>query len=733
MSEECVVVLGIEHTVPELAGRYVRCFAKRKVAPAKASEQCGVTWSRRGDSGQAPQPEYDVRYEYLDASGRRDPLRFMQSETVDKLGVVWYLMAETEDAEGRRMQRMFRCNAPDPVGEWKMQAALARRFARTRDKPKAVSEPAELPEVDLPEQLFVSAPGQPTCRQIAGRYLLEFGSRLNGGAQWTAEGGRRLYSLKAVSGQPTGRWGIAECEADVDIGVTLVCTPAPHLGDTPDLCSWGPDVVVARTAPEWPRKVYATLTSGRLQTMDLEGDGAGRKYRAASGCLLQTDAEGYWTLHGIPPASGEPPPLEGRSDFAHHGLPPHLVSFDSAVEVTADEPPAVQKRPRFVPPSGDWLPGGDAGAPPPAGGGGGGGGISGSPSWPAAPPPREPGPPGACGLRNVGNTCYMNATLQCLGASEALSRELRSAPEGLLRGALACALSADLKQMWADRCPPSIRPAEVRRAIVARNSRFQGCDQHDASELLYTVLSELHADLLAVPSPRTLVHSKAFSSEQEVHAAAAEVWEHYSRHNDTAVARSFATQLRQAQRCGACGAVVTNLEEPGFGAWPVRLPPATSSRCELEQCLDSCFGAEEQLERLGSEKCSSCGAAGGALHQSTVVLRAPECVTLHLLRFHQYQDAAGEFRYGKHDQPVDYPVEGLDLSRYVQGGEQGAALYDLYGVVIHRGTLQGGHYTAKVRNYEDSQWRYFNDDWVTDGATPQDDGAFLLFYRRRRG
>jgi len=63
----------------------------------------------------------------------------------------------------------------------------------------------------------------------------------------------------------------------------------------------------------------------------------------------------------------------------------------------------------------------------------------------------------------------------------------------------------------------------------------------------------------------------------------------------------------------------------------------------------------------------------------------------------------------KLDDYVHYPLEGLDLSKYVlfhkienHNKTPEPLLYDLFAVSNHYGTLAGGHYTAFAKNYNDS-------------------------------
>jgi ubiquitin C-terminal hydrolase len=62
-------------------------------------------------------------------------------------------------------------------------------------------------------------------------------------------------------------------------------------------------------------------------------------------------------------------------------------------------------------------------------------------------------------------------------------------------------------------------------------------------------------------------------------------------------------------------------------------------------------------------------------------------------------------------------------------GEDGL-LYELYGLNIHKGSLEMGHYIAYVKRYGD--WYCFDDEDFrkTREQEALDQEAYLLFYRR---
>ena len=82
---------------------------------------------------------------------------------------------------------------------------------------------------------------------------------------------------------------------------------------------------------------------------------------------------------------------------------------------------------------------------------------------------------------------------------------------------------------------------------------------------------------------------------------------------------------------------------------------------------------------------------------------------------------------------IQFPLENLDLSKYVKGYRPESYKYDLFGVCNHMGGVSGGHYTAFVKNAS-SQWIHYNDssieivqniDYI---VSPM---AYCLFYRKK--
>ncbi|GAB7348787.1 hypothetical protein MBLNU459_g7510t1 [Dothideomycetes sp. NU459] len=147
--------------------------------------------------------------------------------------------------------------------------------------------------------------------------------------------------------------------------------------------------------------------------------------------------------------------------------------------------------------------------------------------------------------------------------------------------------------------------------------------------------------------------------------------------------------------------------------------------------LDDCFAETGKTEILSEEnawycaRCKELRRASKTLEMWTV----PDILVLHLKRF------SGErYRRDKVDITVDFPLEGLDLSKRIGYKEDGKEyIYDLFAVDNHYGGLGGGHYTAYAKNFYDGNWYDFNDSFVNQQNPDKvvSPAAYLLFYRRR--
>ncbi len=116
-------------------------------------------------------------------------------------------------------------------------------------------------------------------------------------------------------------------------------------------------------------------------------------------------------------------------------------------------------------------------------------------------------PPGLCGLFNHGNTCFMNAVLQCLSNTDRLAEyfvtdeyknDLNHHKSAMRKfgtnGIVTEQFAVLLKCLWNGQYDPKLT-AEFKDIVGRYNSQYQGSSQHDAQEFFLWLLDNVHEDL----------------------------------------------------------------------------------------------------------------------------------------------------------------------------------------------------------------------------------------------
>ena len=134
----------------------------------------------------------------------------------------------------------------------------------------------------------------------------------------------------------------------------------------------------------------------------------------------------------------------------------------------------------------------------------------------------------------------------------------------------------------------------------------------------------------------------------------------------------------------------------------------------LYDCLKE-FEKPEQLDEDNMWYCSTCKDHVQAKKQMEL-FKAPLVLIINLKRFKHGKSKFSMYGVGagKLQTHVDFPIEGLDLTSYMDrhsdGSETGEQyIYDLFGISNHFGGTGGGHYTAFALNHLENQWYSLDD------------------------
>lgn len=362
-----------------------------------------------------------------------------------------------------------------------------------------------------------------------------------------------------------------------------------------------------------------------------------------------------------------------------------------------------------------------------------------------------------CGLTNLGNTCYLNATLQCLSATWPLSRFFLSGsyrkfvqPDNPLgsENVLPPLFGSLLSNMWSpDR--KCYSPQGFAK-FVMRKMGWSINDQQDPSEFLIMFLDILHEDFNLHHQRHNLAE---LTPDQERHRNAMPIpraseieWQRYEHKHRSFISSLFTSQQVSRVICNDCGYRSFLYETLTTIDLAIPKRPTTNVRdCFQEYCK------EEAIVK----KCDQCGSSNA--RRAYLFTRWPQFLVITFKRF--------EFERGsrKLDTPVAFPFTSLNLDDFTfpygrqevgvkNGNGDGDEFhqvdmatmppftYDLYGIVRHRGaTVNSGHYTCLVQDHGRACWRNFDDSVTRDfdpAKAPNDlwrdlqREVYILFYQR---
>ncbi len=313
---------------------------------------------------------------------------------------------------------------------------------------------------------------------------------------------------------------------------------------------------------------------------------------------------------------------------------------------------------------------------------------------------------GICGLANLGNTCYINATLQILSQipelNDYLSQQkvLRSVPDSVMVTEWN-QLSQMIRQNHGSIVPG--RFVEQMRHVAHAKGRneFASHEQNDSVDYLEFMLDCFHVSLEKLESV-------------QIRSPCKEVKEYLEKQSHTIVSKLFMTcTLNQYIHPETKVRAFYRIEHE----YRIGLPIPDRPQVKLEECLQACF-KEEMMEGENAwydekEKRKR------PVYKISSLCHMPNILVLHLIRWRENMT--------KKETHVETPLQ-LDLSPFTIYREP--CPYELFGILNHRGDMGGGHYYAYVKK---DAWFSIDDGFiqtVPDTSVIQPDN-YCLFYRKR--
>ncbi|KAF1540634.1 Ubiquitin carboxyl-terminal hydrolase 2, partial [Eudyptes schlegeli] len=332
---------------------------------------------------------------------------------------------------------------------------------------------------------------------------------------------------------------------------------------------------------------------------------------------------------------------------------------------------------------------------------------------------------GLTGLRNLGNTCFMNSILQCLSNTKELRdyclqnqylRDLNN--NSRMRTALMSEFAKLIQLLWTSSPNDSVSPSEFKTQIQRYAPRFVGYNQQDAQEFLRFLLDGLHSEVNRVlVRPRASTDTLDHLPDDE---KSRQMWRRYQEREDSRIGDLFVGQLKSSLTCSECGYCSTAFDP--FWDLSLPIPKKGYGEVTLMDCL-RLFTKEDVLDGDEKPTCCRCKARTRCTKKFSIQ-KFPKILVLHLKRFSE-----ARIRTSKLTTFVNFQLKDLDLREFASQSCN-HAVYNLYAVSNHSGTTMGGHYTAYCKSPVSSEWHSFNDSRVTPMSSShvRSSDAYLLFY-----
>lgn len=361
---------------------------------------------------------------------------------------------------------------------------------------------------------------------------------------------------------------------------------------------------------------------------------------------------------------------------------------------------------------------------------------------------------GITGLANLGNTCFINACIQCLShtyeLNDFLSKEdgeykkhLNNKPESVL-----LVEWDDLRKlMWSQNCvisPGRFINTIQRIAKITNRDLFTGWSQNDLPEFLLFLFDSFHSALTreVIMDIKGNIKTK----KDEMGKACYEMMKtqytkDYSEFLNiffgihVSVLTSVVEKDKQLTGSGEDLNYLSLRPEPYM---LIHLPIPSKEEVNIRNTdknvtLFDCFNKQCESEILEGDNAwfNEKENKKQNVNKRLLFWSLPNIMIIDIKRFITSMNG----RSKKNQQFIDIPINNVDFSKYVEGYAKETYIYDLYAICNHHGQIDGGHYSATIKT-SNGKWYNFNDTQVTEilvndniisGNTP-----YCLFYRKKK-
>lgn len=389
---------------------------------------------------------------------------------------------------------------------------------------------------------------------------------------------------------------------------------------------------------------------------------------------------------------------------------------------------------------------------------------------------------GISGLKNLGNTCYLNSILQCLSNVSLFRTWLittdykqRLLDNKLKKDPIVEKLTKLYMIIWTQNC--QIDPGTIKTIVGETNDIFKSKEQQDSHELLNTLLDMVHeetkikltsedlkrkTDNTPLHNPEYVVnynemvkvyeqlneeekminlekfkgYEQLYINNKTIFDNAKNYWGSYITNQNSIITDLFTGLYYSSLHCDECNNITGSFEPFTILSLPIK----EYGNVTLEESLAD-FVKEERMVGDNKFYCSKCKKDVDAT-KKMYIWKSPQVLIIQLKRFknntYNITDNYSHNTTSKISTVVKFPFENFNIDPYtpdIYKVNKDNGKYDLCAVSCHNGAnWSSGHYVSYCKNSVNSVWYKYNDETVTKVEDSKlekeivDSEAYILFY-----
>ena len=337
----------------------------------------------------------------------------------------------------------------------------------------------------------------------------------------------------------------------------------------------------------------------------------------------------------------------------------------------------------------------------------------------------------AAGLNNIGATCYMNATLQCLAHVKKLTRYFLK-PEriqNIQKNNLKCKLTNSylivLINLWQNINIKNYSPHNFKQIISDMNPLFKGVQANDSKDLILFLLETMHNELniplsnSKPPSSNMLINQNDFNKSLKIFT------KFFQNTYRSVISNLFYGFFDSVMLCKNCKITTHNIQCYNILIFPLEEVRIYKKRPQNIVSIEECFEHYQKQDTMsGSNQiyCNSCKRMSDSINYSKLIT-SPNILILNLNRGKGLQfNITIEFD------------EYLDIKKFLYFNQSNdiPSFYEIIGIVTHFGPSgMSGHFIAFCKSFVDNKWYKYNDSIVSPSSFQEARNTgvpYILFY-----